>query len=205
MIQSVARLKVNHPEEHSSHFLSLSEYFPDAVTLDKLSVLELCSPTSISTECVDLSSASPCITSTPRTVSSTLNTVSTIGINTHLMSPAEVSMESNTTFTSFPSSSTQSTPLVGTAAVHTQYSLKYPKLTCSTQWKYWVDIPCSTQMQIQVSLLHQHPEQVLSQCPLLRSPSQALPQVLLLHQFRHSIQALSVSMLSQSTLFSMYL
>ena len=34
MIQSiyVAWLKVNHPEEDSSHFMSLSKYFPDAVT-----------------------------------------------------------------------------------------------------------------------------------------------------------------------------
>ena len=115
----VAWLKVNYPEEDSSHFLSLSECFPDTVTADKLFVIESCSPVSISTQCVDVSSASSCITSTPRTVSSISATVSALGINTHMMSPVEASMESSITCTSVSSSSTQLTPLVGTTVVHT--------------------------------------------------------------------------------------
>ena len=66
MIQSIAWLKVNHPEEDSIHFLSLSEYFPDVVTLDELSVLEHCSPMFISTHCVYVLSTFPYITSTPK-------------------------------------------------------------------------------------------------------------------------------------------
>ena len=115
----VAWLKVNHPEEDSTHFLSLSECFPDAVTPDELFAIEPCSPVSISTHCVDVSPASSCITSTPRTVSSIPATVSTLGINTHMMSPVEASMESSITCTSVPSPSTQSMPLVGTTVVHT--------------------------------------------------------------------------------------
>ena len=124
----VAWLKVNHPEEDSSHFLSLSEYFPDAITPDELSVIEPCSSVSISTQCVDVSSAPACITSTPRTVSSTSATVSTLGIK--LMSPVEASMESSTTFTSVPSLSTQSKLLVGTTVVYTSSAvLNNPNLT----------------------------------------------------------------------------
>jgi len=184
----VAWLKVSHPEEDFSRFLSLSEYFPDAVTSDELSVIEPCYLVSISTQCVDVSSVSSCITSTPRTVSSTSATVSTLNINTHVMSPVEASMESSTTFTSVPSSSTQSTPLVGTAVVHTSSTvLNSPNLAvapnASIQLIYLFQF--LPEVQIQGSLSYQLPVQVLSQCPLLRFPSQALPQVLLSFDTQH--------------------
>jgi len=65
-IQYVAWLMVSHPEEDSKHFLSLTEYFPDAVTSDKLTVLDLCLPTSYeSNQCVDMHHQhSLCINST---------------------------------------------------------------------------------------------------------------------------------------------